>query len=120
MKKNILSLILILSCFIGFSQVSTEINSYETKQSITNSSEEFKIYPNPCKQDKVTIESSMNNIAEISITNIAGKQVYSKKYFVPESKIQVELSEMPNGIYLVKIKNDTNKQIVKKLIVSKG
>lgn len=119
MKKNIFLLLFILSCFIGFSQITDDANSYEAKQTLSEATVEFKIYPNPCKTDKVTIESSSDNITEISITNIAGKQVYLKKFIIPENKIQVELSEIPSGLYLVKIKEDSNKQIVKKLIVSK-
>ncbi len=120
MKKIILAIILISSCFFGFTQESGEKKPNDFKQTSNNSIAELKVYPNPCKQEKVTIESNSNNVSDISITNIAGKQVYQKEYIIPENKIQVEVSEMPNGIYLVKIKTSEGKQIVKKLIVSKG
>ena len=119
MKKVILALILSALYFTGITQNSGVENITGTIQTTQNTFLELKIYPNPCKQEKVTIENSSNIISEISITNIAGKQVYLKKFITPEHKIQVELSELPNGIYLVKIKTTDEKQVVKKLIVSR-
>ena len=118
MKKIILSIILCTFYFISISQ-NADIDRVDNKINPLNTSSELKVYPNPCKLEKVTIESNSYDIFEISITNIAGKQVYLKKFLLPESKIQVALSEMPNGVYLVKIKTEGGKQIVKKLIVSK-
>ena len=119
MKKIILSIILCTFYFISVSQISDTDRVAGAKVNSLITSSELKVYPNPCKQEKVTIESNNFDINELSITNIAGKQIYLKKFPLPESKIQVELSEMPNGVYLVKIKTDDGKQMVKKLIVSK-
>ena len=119
MKKIILALILSAFYFAGISQGSGVEKIAVTNPTAQNTFSELKVYPNPCKQEKVTIESNSNNISEISITNIAGKQVYLKKFITPEHKIQVELSELPNGIYLVKTKTMDEKQVVKKLIVAK-
>ena len=119
MKKIILSIILCTFYYIGTSQDSGVERNAEVKVNSTNTFAEMKIYPNPCKQEKVTIESNYNNISEINVANIAGKQVYQKKFLLPEIKAQIELSEIPNGIYLVKIKTNENNQVVKKLIVSK-
>jgi hypothetical protein len=119
MKKIILAIILTTFYFIGLSQ-NSEINTAEhfqlSNQVIYSG---LKIYPNPCKLEKVTIESNEKYISEILITNIAGKQVYKKKFITPEIKFQVDLSEFTNGIYLVKIKTEDNMQVVKKLILSK-
>ena len=119
MKKIILSIILCTFYYIGTSQDSGVERNAEVKVNSTSTFAEMKIYPNPCKQEKVTIESNFNNISEISVANIAGKQVYQKKFFSPEIKAQIELSEISNGIYLVKIKTNENNQVAKKLIVSK-
>lgn len=113
MKKIILALLLSAFYFAGFAQYPV----FRTEEQ--NKPLEMKVYPNPCKSDKVTIESSGNEITEISITNIAGKQVLLKKFSDPGNKKQIELTEVPNGIYLIKIRTDNNKQSVKKLIVTK-
>jgi len=80
----------------------------------------LKVYPNPCKADKVTIDFGDNEIKEIRLCNITGKQVLLKKYFMPEHKIQLELDNLPNGIYLLQVTSNLNKPTVKKLIVSKN
>ena len=80
---------------------------------------ELKFYPNPCKGEKVTIDFNTHQIAEIQITNITGKQVFSKKFNFTESKKQLQLNNIPNGIYLLKVKSVDNKTVVKKFIISK-
>ena len=80
---------------------------------------ELKIYPNPCKSDKLTIDLASKQIAEYQITNIAGKQIQKEKFTYPENKKQIVLENIQNGIYLIRVKSVDNKTIVKKLIVSK-
>lgn len=80
---------------------------------------ELKIYPNPCKTDKLTIELGSQQIAEYQITNIAGKQIQKKEFSYPENKKQILLDNIRSGIYLIRVKSVDNKTIVKKLIVSK-
>lgn len=80
---------------------------------------ELKIYPNPCKQEKLTIEFNNQQIQEIRITNIAGKEVLVKKFQFPENKKQIQLNDISNGIYLLRVKTEENKTVVKKLIVAK-
>lgn len=80
---------------------------------------ELKIYPNPCKADKLTLELGSQQISEYQITNIAGKQIQKEKFSYPENKKQILLENIQNGIYLIRVKSGDNKAIVKKLIVSK-
>ncbi len=118
MKRIILVLILSVFYIAGFSQTNVQPASFaQPDDQVTFT--DAKIYPNPCKSEKVTIEYPGKEIAEISISNIAGKEVYKNKFPFAENKKQVELSDIPNGIYLVKIKTNDDKQVVKKLIVSK-
>ncbi len=79
---------------------------------------EVKIYPNPCKDKKVTIELNNQELSEIKITNIAGKQMYFKILTIPESKKQIQLQNFPDGLYLIQIKTTENKLIAKKLLVT--
>jgi len=80
---------------------------------------ELKVYPNPCIDDKVTIEFNNQEIIEIRLTNITGKEVYLKKFQFAENKKQIQLNDIPNGIYIVKITTSDQKMVVKKLMVSK-
>ena len=85
----------------------------------SNKQMELKIYPNPCKADKLTLELGSHQIAEYQITNIAGKQIQKNKFSYPENKKQILLDNIPNGIYLIRVKSVDKKSVVKKLIVSK-
>ena len=113
MKKIILIILLSVFYFAGFAQ---EVN---TEQNNQKEFSELKVYPNPCKTKKITVESNDSKITEINIVNIAGKQVLQKKFPSPENKKQLELTDVPDGIYLVRIKTDNDKLVVKKLIVSR-
>lgn len=117
-------LIIIFAVFLslaGFSQnnipTSSNLNDpfLETKQDTP----ELKIYPNPCKTEKITIDFNSHQIAEVIITNITGKQVLKKKFDFTETKKQLQLNGIQNGMYLVKVKSVDNKTVVKKLILSK-
>ncbi|MCF6331950.1 MAG: T9SS type A sorting domain-containing protein [Draconibacterium sp.] len=121
MKQIILFTISIFISVAGFSQnISSPTkwnNSFLEAKLITP---ELKIYPNPCKTNIVTIDFNSNQISEIQLTNITGKQVFSKKFDFAENKIQLELNDIQNGIYLLRVKSIDNKIVVKKFIVSRG
>jgi hypothetical protein len=57
-------------------------------------------------------------LSEIKITNITGKQIYFKKLVIPESKKQIQFENIPNGVYLIQIKTTENKLVAKKLLVA--
>jgi hypothetical protein len=80
---------------------------------------ELKVYPNPCKKDKVTLDFNGLQISEIQLTSITGKQVLNKKLQLAETKITLKLNNIQNGMYLLKVKSTNNKIAVKKFIVSK-
>ena len=121
MKQIILLTIAVFIYISGFSQNSVSNSSnwndsfFEEKQSTP----ELKIYPNPCKGNKVTIDFKSHQIAEVQLTNITGKQVFSKKFIFTENKKQLQLDNIQNGMYLLKVKSIDNKTVVKKFIVSK-
>lgn len=116
MKIYILILLLTLINFPAFAQGSWK-NSTDEKEKIES---ELKIYPNPCTNSKVTIDFNANEISEISFTNITGKQILLKKYEFPPHKTQIQLYNIPNGIYLIRVKTSDKKMVVKKLMVSKN
>lgn len=118
-------LLITLLCFFAFQGSSKGFEGYPESWEnglLTKEKEqaELKIYPNPCKSDKLTIEFESKQIKEFRITNIAGKQVIHKKFYYPENKKEVVLNDIQNGIYLIQVKSMDNKTVVKKLIVSKN
>lgn len=96
--------------------------TYFSKDTISHKKQtipsELIIYPNPCKTGLVTIETEYNNIAEIYLISIAGKKVIQRKTENGDSKYQLKIDKIPNGIYFMRIKTSGNKVIVKKLVVS--
>lgn len=121
MKIIILLLLITLSfCISGFSQTGknnsmvSEIAAFEANSNAVD----VKLYPNPVKNQKVTVEFNKLEIKEIKINNIAGKEVFNQKFDYPENKKTVRLNEVPNGVYLIRIKTSNDQVLVKKLIVA--
>lgn len=65
---------------------------------------EFNIYPNPA-EDLLTIEGLRGKNTGIEIYNLSGQIVMSKN-FVSQAKIQLDLSVLVSGTYLIKLIND--------------
>ncbi len=120
MKQFLLSILLLFIFLPGFAQ--NMQSSPAARLSVDNKEVQsiLKIYPNPCKDKKVTIELMDNDLEEIKITNITGKEVLIQKMDIPVSKFQLQLNEIPDGIYLLQVKTTSNKVVVKKLMVSKN
>ena len=121
MKKILLFTIAVFISIAGFSQnrISSSAswnNSFFDEKEIIP---ELKIYPNPCKTNLVNIVFNTSKISEIQLVNITGKQVISKKFIFPENKTQLQLKDIKNGMYLLKVKSTENKTVVKKFIISK-
>jgi hypothetical protein len=90
-------------------------SSYAEIQSVDY---DLKIYPNPVENGKINLEIINDKITEIHLINIAGKEVLARKINSGTSKAHIELHNMPNGIYLVRVTTLKNNMFVKKLIVS--
>ena len=121
MKKLILILIISTLTFSGFSQNTSGSSSGWNNINFeeNNTSSEVRIYPNPCTDNKLTVEFNYQEIKEIRLTSITGKEVFLKKFQFAENKKQIQLNDIPNGIYIVKITTSDQKMVVKKLMVSK-
>ena len=121
MKKLLLAIILLVFSLTGFSQsLSSGTTGWSSQLQEEVISSELRIYPNPCRENKVTIEFSVKQITEIRLINITGKEVYQKSFPIPENKKQVELTGIPNGIYIIRIKTDDQNLVTKKLMISKN
>lgn len=82
------------------------------------SSANIKIYPNPAN-DVINIESEQALTGTISLTNTLGQEVIiAKKLNMVERSVSLPLSNIPAGVYIVKISNG-NAIIFKNLIISR-
>lgn len=89
-------------------------NIYFHKNTLSNASFELmnvKMYPNPSKTN-VTIEAK-NTINNVSLFNVLGQEVYKNN--PNSSSTTIEVSNLQNGIYIVKATID-GKQSISKLI----
>ncbi len=81
---------------------------------ISNSIENFRIYPNPVNNGELYISTLLNDNKSIQIFNVLGKEVYSKNSITNE---KIEIGELTTGIYILKVvENDkvaTTKLIIK-------
>lgn len=86
-------------------------NEVGIKDAVKNN---FSIYPNPASEF-VTL-TNLSNSTSVSITDLAGKQVYSTTANATE--LSINTSGFANGVYLVNIGNNGS-VATKKLIVNK-
>ena len=120
MNRILLFIAAILISISGYSQNYASSSSGWNNSAIKEKldTKELKVYPNPCKTNKVTLDFNGLLISEIQLTSITGKQVLSKKLQFSETKIVLQLNNIQNGMYLLKVKSTNNKVAVKKFIVS--
>jgi hypothetical protein len=76
----------------------------------------FTLWPNPAKTI-ITITSSLPALKELNVTivDLEGEQVFTET-FNNKNKIDMNISTLPKGAYLVKIRSDEGME-VKKLVV---
>ena len=77
---------------------------------VINETISVKLYPNPTS-DYVIIESNMT-IHDIEIYNLSGQLVQQVKQNKSE-RIQLDVSNLTAGLYLVKISNESNMQTIR-------
>ncbi len=68
-----------------------------------------QVYPNPATT--LIIISKSDRITTVAITDILGQTVYSKHYNAPQ--VQVDVSNLPIGVYFVKINGTEVRKFVK-------
>jgi len=75
----------------------------------------FNVYPNPAGQ-KVFVELPTEAVHQISLTDITGKVVKQLETGLNESTIEINVNDLPKGIYIIGLKNTSN-QTLQKLII---
>lgn len=101
-------------CIVGESSHSNEACLPSDTNSITDiaNSPAVSIFPNPAK-DRFTVSADFP-IQSISVVNLLGQEVIRKD--MTGNRTEINVSELPDGIYLVKILDGKN-WIVRKIIV---
>lgn len=79
---------------------------------------EIILYPNPAK-DILTIQNPFSNTEKntIELIDITGRQVLKKEIVFNKSSLsQINVSDFPNGLYIMRISNDTYSSVTKILV----
>ena len=71
----------------------------------------WNVYPNPVN-DILTIETNANKEHRIEIINLIGQSIYASNFY---SKVIIDVSLYPKGVYIIKLSND-KETITKKFI----
>ncbi len=118
MKRYIITIIFLSVILSGFAFEPSYPSFYQNPTIENAPVQELKVYPNPVDNKRVTLEVSSDEIAEIRLVNIMGKELIARNLDFPVSKYLLTLENIPNGIYFVRVKTSKNKIVVKKLVVS--
>lgn len=77
---------------------------------------QFKIYPNPTnKEINISLQRLMNQTFDITLNDMTGKQVYSKK-LLNTPNVKILISEFSKGTYILTIKMGQEKYSQKVII----
>lgn len=86
--------------------------------SVEISQDDFNVYPNP-SNGFINIESEdVNYNCNVKIFNTFGELVYQRTN-LNFSKLNIDLSYLPNGAYFIQIENNNNQLITKKINIIK-
>lgn len=64
----------------------------------------FKIYPNPCNDGIIYLDTKKINYSKIEIVNLIGTTVFSdNKANSPDEKIRLDINSLPSGTYFIRL-----------------
>ena len=95
-----------------FSTPTNPCGSVDTNSMVNNisgRSNSIYLFPNPTSSS-LTI-SSTNNFSQITITNLLGQTLFTHDYNA--AQVQVDVADLPSGIYFVKINGTDVRKFVK-------
>jgi hypothetical protein len=90
-------------------KTSLAINNLQAAGTVT-------IQPNPVTNDKFMVFSS-SAITSVEVLSVIGQPVFFRNYATRPSEVTVLLSNVPTGVYFVKIVNSNNQAVIKKIII---
>ncbi len=74
---------------------------------------QVSVFPNPTF-DKIHIESDYRLIKQVSLLTIDGREILILTSPIPSNSIEINTSDLPEGIYLVMIANQVRKIIIRR------
>jgi ligand-binding sensor domain-containing protein len=103
------------SCGGFFSLQDSSLVVSVKKNPVPLKSNQFTLYPNPAS-GKVFISTNGldHNYGKVSILSFEGKQIYSG--IIDQSDLEIDISGIPAGIYLVRVQN-TELCVTRKLVI---
>lgn len=83
-----------------------------------NQTSTFTIYPNPASDQLNIVSTDVNQLAQISLTDLTGKTILSTPVQFINGNVSVSLNELKltSGVYLVKIKTG-NQETIQRVII---
>lgn len=99
--------------FGGNPQVTSRSLADLTLSSDEFSIDSFSVFPNPTSTGFVSIKTQTNETLDVSVFDILGKEVLNQEV---DNNVQLNVSGLTSGIYLMRISQDSN-SVTKKLII---
>lgn len=77
---------------------------------------EVEAYPNPTSRElNIRLNANWSGQTNVSLTNLDGKEFENKSF--PESSLQMDVSQLPKGIYLLKVWSDGFSSTTKRILI---
>ncbi len=74
------------------------------------------ISPNPVTSNQFTVQS-LQPISSVEVVSIVGQTVYFRDLASAQRDVKVNLTDLPDGVYLVKVMFAGNQLVIKKIII---
>ena len=109
-----LYLVLLFACFSSLTYAQSNNLAPATGRGMASSEEiqDFKLFPNPVTDGRITIETRFNAPKSILIFDVFGTQVMQQKLVGKE----LNLLNLPKGVYILRV-FENNKTATRKLII---
>ncbi|MDD4529755.1 MAG: T9SS type A sorting domain-containing protein [Bacteroidales bacterium] len=76
------------------------------------------LYPNPAKSITTLKVEGLEQVANVSLYDLSGRMLKQLKLYPNQKELEIDLSNLSNGVYNIRIENNDFKK-VKKLVISK-
>ena len=98
------------------SSLDNEEDSYTAHETIFPNLDKAMVYPNPAF-DQLNIELPKGTIKSIGLFDVNGKNVLQKSPRNQSRSHQLDVSQMNTGIYYVRIVDEKNETVIKKILI---
>jgi len=106
--------------FGGLIYMQFTVGNYTPVETFVMPADELNVYPNPTQNDVfIHIDLAQLNDAEIEITDITGKTIYTEKLSrIQDETLHISMENQASGIYLVVMRTN-GKVITKQFVIEK-